>query len=56
MNAKTKQEVIDIVSIVFCVIAICMVSYFSMDTITEGMKSYMESMCDHPRVRMCINY
>lgn len=56
MNTKTKQEMFDVVSTVFCIIAICVFSYFAVDKVGDGFKSYMNSMCEHPRVRMCMQY
>jgi hypothetical protein len=56
MNTKTKQEMFDVVSTVFCIVAICVFSYFAVDKVGDGFKSYMNSMCEHPRIRMCMQY
>jgi hypothetical protein len=55
MNTKTRQEIIDIVSVVFCVAAICCFSYFGVEQLKDAGKSYLDSMCNHRHVRMCIN-
>ncbi len=56
MNTKLKEEIIDIVSVISCVIAICCVSYFGVEKLQEAGKSYLNSMCEHRHVRMCFNY
>jgi len=53
MDTKTKEDILSVVSFIFCVVAICCISYFGVEKIQDAGKSYLNSMCEHRHVRMC---